>query len=51
MDFTLPRSLMRVDAHGTWASCRKAIDEFFYARGITTRKIFIDSDAFWMRQA
>lgn len=50
-DKLVPGGIMQVDDYGTWDGCRKAVDEFFEARGITAAKHFIDSGAFWMTKA
>lgn len=49
-DRVSPGGIMQVDDYGDWEGCRKAVDEFFSARGITQPKHFIDNKAFWIEK-
>jgi hypothetical protein len=41
---------MQVDDYGDWEGCRRAVDEFFAARGTVVTKHFIDQRAIWIEK-
>lgn len=46
-DLVRPGGLIQVDDYGHWEGCRKALDEFFAARGVAPDKHVIDGTGIW----
>jgi len=46
-----PGGIIQVDDYGDWKGCRKAVDEFFAAHGITEHMHFIKGKAMWLTKS
>lgn len=49
-DRVVPGGFVSLDDYGHWPGCKKAVDEFFYARQLPYKLIRVDYTAYWFRK-